>query len=117
MTPRRLTRWFARWCCVLGERPGRGAAHLRSGYYGEAGAAPLLEHVASAGARGRVQRFVDATFRPRLAGNCHTHVTSNARSDAGIRGGQLPAGGHFRLGAATGVRVGSGPRAQRPSYS
>lgn len=32
-----------------------------------------LEHVASAGARGRLQRFVDATFWPRLLGNCHTH--------------------------------------------
>jgi SAM-dependent methyltransferase len=32
-----------------------------------------LEHVASAGMRGRAQRFVDATFWPRLFGNCHTH--------------------------------------------
>jgi SAM-dependent methyltransferase len=32
-----------------------------------------LEHVASAGVRGRLQRFVDATFWPRLLGNCHTH--------------------------------------------
>jgi SAM-dependent methyltransferase len=32
-----------------------------------------LEHVASAGMRGRLQRFVDATFWPRLFGNCHTH--------------------------------------------
>jgi SAM-dependent methyltransferase len=32
-----------------------------------------LEHVASAGARGRLQRCVDATFWPRLFGNCHTH--------------------------------------------
>ena len=32
-----------------------------------------LEHVASAGARGRFQRFVDATVWPKLAGNCHTH--------------------------------------------
>ncbi len=32
-----------------------------------------LEHVASAGARGRFQRFVDATFWPKLLGNCHTH--------------------------------------------
>ena len=32
-----------------------------------------LEHVASAGARGRLQRFADATFWPRLFGNCHTH--------------------------------------------
>lgn len=32
-----------------------------------------LEHVASAGARGRWQRFLDATLWPRLFGNCHTH--------------------------------------------
>ena len=32
-----------------------------------------LEHVASGGIRGRVQRLVDATIWPRLAGNCHTH--------------------------------------------
>jgi protein-L-isoaspartate O-methyltransferase len=32
-----------------------------------------LEHVASAGGRGQWQRFVDATFWPRLLGNCHTH--------------------------------------------
>lgn len=32
-----------------------------------------LEHVASAGARGRLQRFADATLWPRLFGNCHTH--------------------------------------------
>lgn len=32
-----------------------------------------LEHVASSGARGRLQRFVDATFWPRMMGNCHTH--------------------------------------------
>jgi hypothetical protein len=33
----------------------------------------FLEHVASSGFRGRMQRFVDATFWPRLLGNCHTH--------------------------------------------
>ncbi|OBH45018.1 class I SAM-dependent methyltransferase [Mycobacterium mantenii] len=32
-----------------------------------------LEHIASAGARGRLQRFADATVWPRLFGNCHTH--------------------------------------------
>jgi SAM-dependent methyltransferase len=32
-----------------------------------------LEHVASAGGRGRLQRFADATLWPRLFGNCHTH--------------------------------------------
>ncbi len=33
----------------------------------------FLEHIASAGARGRLQRFADATLWPRLFGNCHTH--------------------------------------------
>ncbi|CPR09339.1 methyltransferase type 11 [Mycobacterium bohemicum DSM 44277] len=32
-----------------------------------------LEHVASAGFRGRFQRLADATLWPRLLGNCHTH--------------------------------------------
>lgn len=32
-----------------------------------------LEHVASAGYRDRLQRLADATFWPRLLGNCHTH--------------------------------------------
>jgi SAM-dependent methyltransferase len=32
-----------------------------------------FEHVASGGIRGRLQQFVDATFWPRLLGNCHTH--------------------------------------------
>ena len=32
-----------------------------------------LEHVAGTGARGRLQRFADATVYPRMLGNCHTH--------------------------------------------
>jgi SAM-dependent methyltransferase len=32
-----------------------------------------LEHVASAGGRGRLQQLADATLWPRLFGNCHTH--------------------------------------------
>lgn len=32
-----------------------------------------LEHVASPGWRGRLQRLADATLWPRLFGNCHTH--------------------------------------------
>jgi protein-L-isoaspartate O-methyltransferase len=32
-----------------------------------------LEHVASRGARARMQKVADATLWPRLAGNCHTH--------------------------------------------
>jgi SAM-dependent methyltransferase len=44
-----------------------------------------LEHVASAGARGRLQRFVDATLWPRLLGNCHTHRdTERSIIDAGF---------------------------------
>ena len=32
-----------------------------------------MEHVASNGWRGRIQRVADATVWPRLFGNCHTH--------------------------------------------
>ena len=32
-----------------------------------------FEHVASEGLRGRVQGFFDATFWPRISGNCHAH--------------------------------------------
>lgn len=32
-----------------------------------------LEHIASSGARARLQKVADATFWPRLLGNCHTH--------------------------------------------
>jgi SAM-dependent methyltransferase len=53
---------------------------LRSG-----GQLRYLEHVASAGARGRWQRFLDATVWPRLFGNCHTHRdTDRAVADAGF---------------------------------
>ena len=45
-----------------------------------------LEHVASSGVRGRVQRIADATVWPRLFGNCHTHRhTESAIADAGFR--------------------------------
>ena len=44
-----------------------------------------LEHVASGGARGRLQRLADATIWPRLAGNCHTHRhTERAIVNAGF---------------------------------
>jgi SAM-dependent methyltransferase len=44
-----------------------------------------LEHVASAGARGRLQRLADATLWPRLFGNCHTHRdTERSIVDAGF---------------------------------
>lgn len=32
-----------------------------------------FEHVASSGMRGRAQSFFDATFWPRISGNCHAH--------------------------------------------
>ena len=38
----------------------------------------FLEHVGSAGLRGRLQRFADATIWPRLMGNCHTHRDTEA---------------------------------------
>ncbi|UUO02904.1 class I SAM-dependent methyltransferase [Mycolicibacterium novocastrense] len=41
---------------------------LRSG-----GELRYLEHIASEGGRGRLQRIADATVWPRLLGNCHTH--------------------------------------------
>ncbi|MFB1297778.1 class I SAM-dependent methyltransferase [Mycobacterium sp. pW049] len=45
-----------------------------------------LEHVAGPGARGRLQRFADATFWPRLLGNCHTHRhTEETIAGAGFR--------------------------------
>ena len=44
-----------------------------------------FEHVASPGWRGAVQRLADATFWPRLSGNCHTHRhTENAIVGAGF---------------------------------
>ena len=45
-----------------------------------------LEHVASAGMRGRWQRLADATLWPRLFGNCHTHRdTEHSLIEAGFR--------------------------------
>ena len=53
---------------------------LRSG-----GELRFLEHVASAGWRGWLQRAVDATFWPHLCGNCHTHrETERAIAEAGF---------------------------------
>lgn len=44
-----------------------------------------IEHVASGGLRGRLQRLADATLWPRLFGNCHTHRdTERAIIDAGF---------------------------------
>lgn len=45
-----------------------------------------LEHVASRGARGQLQRLADATVWPRVFGNCHTHRdTERTIVDAGFR--------------------------------
>ena len=52
--------------------PGTALRHLYS-LLRPSGQLRYLEHVASAGMRGRLQRFVDATFWPKLFGNCHTH--------------------------------------------
>lgn len=44
-----------------------------------------FEHVASAGWRGSLQKFADATVWPRVAGNCHTHRdTEHAIAAAGF---------------------------------
>ncbi len=52
--------------------PGTALRHLYS-LLRPSGQLRYLEHVASAGMRGRLQRFVDATFWPKMFGNCHTH--------------------------------------------
>ncbi len=52
--------------------PGGVLEHLYS-LLRPGGELRYLEHVASAGARGRFQRLADATLWPRLFGNCHTH--------------------------------------------
>lgn len=44
-----------------------------------------LEHIASSGARAGLQKFADATFWPRMLGNCHTHRhTERAITGAGF---------------------------------
>ena len=44
-----------------------------------------FEHVASSGARARLQKLADATLWPRMAGNCHTHRhTEQTIVDAGF---------------------------------
>jgi SAM-dependent methyltransferase len=57
--------------CSVGDTDGvvrQLYSHLRPG-----GELRYLEHVASPGARGVLQRAADATVWPRLMGNCHTH--------------------------------------------
>ena len=45
-----------------------------------------FEHVASSGARARLQKLADATLWPRMAGNCHTHRhTEQTIVDAGFK--------------------------------
>jgi SAM-dependent methyltransferase len=45
-----------------------------------------MEHVASAGWRGRMQRAADAMLWPKLFGNCHTHRdTEHTLTGAGFR--------------------------------
>jgi protein-L-isoaspartate O-methyltransferase len=45
-----------------------------------------FEHVASTGARERLQKIADATLWPRIAGNCHTHRhTEQTIVDAGFK--------------------------------
>ncbi|CAN5745949.1 class I SAM-dependent methyltransferase [soil metagenome] len=51
-----------------------------------------LEHVASTGARGGLQRAADATIWPRLLGNCHTHRDTERSIRAA--GFELPAARH-----------------------
>ncbi|MEO6792979.1 MAG: class I SAM-dependent methyltransferase [Mycobacterium sp.] len=72
-----------------------------------------FEHVASSGARGGLQRLADATFWPKLFGNCHTHRdTEQMITAAGFavgtsrRGHQFPAWApvpvsEFALGCAS----------------
>jgi SAM-dependent methyltransferase len=64
--------------------PGAVLQHLYS-VLRPGGELRYLEHVAGAGVRGRMQRFVDATFWPKLFGNCHTHRdTERAITAAGF---------------------------------
>jgi SAM-dependent methyltransferase len=64
--------------------PG-GVLHRLYTFLRPGGQLRYLEHVASAGGRGRLQRLADATLWPRLFGNCHTHRdTERSIVDAGF---------------------------------
>jgi SAM-dependent methyltransferase len=66
------------------ENPDAVLRQLHAGL-GPGGQLRYLEHVASGGVRGRFQRLADATFHPRLMGNCHTHRhTERLIVDAGF---------------------------------
>jgi SAM-dependent methyltransferase len=64
--------------------PGMVLRHLYS-LLRPGGELRYLEHIASTGMRGRLQRFADATVWPRFLGNCHTHRdTERAIVEAGF---------------------------------
>ncbi len=66
------------------DEPGRVLRHVFS-LLRPGGQLRYLEHVASAGMPGRLQRLADATVWPRLFGNCHMHRdTEGAIADAGF---------------------------------
>jgi len=72
-----------------------------------------LEHVASSGARARLQKIADATVWPRIAGNCHTHQHTEddrRRRVHGVR--RAPGVGDAGLGAHAGRGVRDRPRGQ-----
>lgn len=75
-----------------------------------------FEHVASSGTRGRLQRFADATFWPRLFGNCHTHRdTEELISAAGFRPEISRRGHQFPAWAPVPVSEFALGRASRPA--
>ena len=62
---------------LLGRRPGKRSATAAFAA-APGGELRYLEHVASSGVRGRLQKFADATVWPRMMGNCHTHRDTEA---------------------------------------
>ena len=75
-----------------------------------------FEHVASAGARGGLQRLADATIWPRLFGNCHTHRdTEQAIAGAGFQATESRRGHQFPAWVPVPVSEFALGRAQRPA--
>ncbi|OBK84311.1 class I SAM-dependent methyltransferase [Mycolicibacter sinensis] len=75
-----------------------------------------FEHVASAGARGGLQRLADATIWPKLFGNCHTHRdTEQMITDAGFTVGTSRRGHQFPAWAPVPVSEFALGRANRPA--